>query len=92
VLNPTTPTLHEAPEATAARTMLGKLTTTFYDQDVIAIHLHTFISSVGSAEAPPLIASLERIASLRPSGALSEHECARLKKVLLESAAAGMTL
>jgi hypothetical protein len=47
---------------------------------------------LGSAEAPLLIASLERIANLRRSGALSEHEGARLKKVLLESAAGGMTL
>jgi hypothetical protein len=47
---------------------------------------------LGSDEAPPLIASLERIASLRRSGALSEHEYARLKEVLLESAAVGMAL
>jgi hypothetical protein len=46
----------------------------------------------GSDEAPPLIAGLERIASLRRSGALSEHEYARLKEVLLESAAGGMAL
>jgi hypothetical protein len=46
----------------------------------------------GSAEAPPLIASLERIANLRRSGALSETEYARLKGVLLESADGGMTL
>jgi len=40
----------------------------------------------------PLIASLERIASLRRSGALSEDEYARLKGVLLESADGGITL
>jgi len=49
-------------------------------------------SLLGSDEAPPLIASLERIASLRRSGALSEHEYVRLKEVLLESAAGGMAL
>jgi hypothetical protein len=42
-----------------------------------------------SADAPPLISSLERIANLRRSGALSEHEYARLKQVLLESADGG---
>jgi len=46
----------------------------------------------GAGDAPPLIASLERIASLRRSGALSEHEYARLKQVLLESAARGATI
>ena len=45
-----------------------------------------------SPEASPLIASLERIANLRRSGALSEPEYARLKEVLLESAGGGMTL
>ena len=45
-----------------------------------------------STEAPPLIASLERIANLRRTGALSEPEFARLKQVLLESADGGMTL
>jgi Short C-terminal domain len=40
-------------------------------------------------EAPPVIASLERIASLRASGALSEEEYERLKEVLLESAGRG---
>jgi hypothetical protein len=45
-----------------------------------------------SSEASPLIASLERIANLRRSGALSEHEYARLKEVLLESANGGITL
>jgi hypothetical protein len=45
-----------------------------------------------SSNASPLIASLERIASLRRSGALSEHEYARLKGVLLESADGGITL
>ena len=45
-----------------------------------------------SGEGPPLIASLERIANLRRSGALSEPEYARLKEVLLESAGGGMTL
>jgi hypothetical protein len=45
-----------------------------------------------SAEAPPIISSLERIAKLRRSGALSEDEYVRLKQVLLESANGGMTL
>jgi hypothetical protein len=45
-----------------------------------------------STEAPPLIANLERIANLRRNGALSEHEYARLKQVLLESADGGMTI
>jgi hypothetical protein len=45
-----------------------------------------------SSEGSPLIASLERIANLRRSGALSEPEYARLKEVLLESAGGGMTL
>jgi hypothetical protein len=45
-----------------------------------------------SSEAPPLISTLERIANLRRSGALSEHEYARLKQVLLESADRGTTL
>jgi hypothetical protein len=45
-----------------------------------------------STEAPPLIASLERIATLRRNGDLSEHEYARLKQVLLESANGGMTI
>jgi hypothetical protein len=45
-----------------------------------------------SEGASPLIASLERIASLRRSGALSEPEYARLKGVLLESADGGITL
>ena len=44
-----------------------------------------------ATDAPPLIASLERIASLRRSGALSEHEYARLKQVLIESADGGKT-
>lgn len=44
-----------------------------------------------STEAPPLIASLERIANLRRSGALSEDEYARLKAVVLASANGGMT-
>jgi hypothetical protein len=43
-------------------------------------------------EATPLIASLERIANLRQSGALSEPEYQRLKGVLLASADRGMTL
>jgi hypothetical protein len=42
-------------------------------------------------EPTPLIASLERIATLRRTGALSEAEYARLKAVLLESADGGMT-
>ena len=42
-----------------------------------------------SPEAPPLISSLERIARLRRSGALSEDEYERLKGVLLESANGG---
>jgi hypothetical protein len=45
-----------------------------------------------SGQAPPLIASLERIASLYRSGALSETEYIRLKQVLLESAARGTTI
>ena len=45
-----------------------------------------------SSDAPPLIASLERIANLRRTGALSEGEYTRLKEVLLESANGGMTL
>jgi hypothetical protein len=45
-----------------------------------------------SSEASPLIASLERIANLRRSGALSDHEYARLKEVLLASADGGMSL
>jgi hypothetical protein len=45
-----------------------------------------------STDAPPLISSLERIATLRRSGALSEHEYARLKQVLLESANGGTTM
>jgi hypothetical protein len=45
-----------------------------------------------SSEAPPLISSLERIANLRRSGSLSEHEYARLKQVLLESADGGTTI
>jgi len=45
-----------------------------------------------SSKAPPLISSLERIASLRRSGALSEHEYARLKQILLESADGGTTI
>ena len=61
MLNPATPTLHEAPGAAAE----GR---------------------------GPLIASLERIASLRRSGALSVNEWALLKEVLLESADGGMTL
>jgi len=43
-----------------------------------------------SAEAPPLLSSLERIATLRRNGAISEHEYARLKQVLLENADGGM--
>jgi len=43
-------------------------------------------------EGSPLIASLERIANLYRSGALSEHEYVRLKQVLLESAARGTTI
>ena len=42
-----------------------------------------------TAEPPPLLASLERIASLRRSGDLSEPEYNRLKDVLLASAAEG---
>jgi hypothetical protein len=45
-----------------------------------------------SGEAPPLISSLERIAKLRRTGALSEDEYLRLKQVLLDSANGGMTL
>jgi len=45
-----------------------------------------------SKPAPPLIANLERIASLRQSGALSEPECERLKGVLLAAADGGMTV
>jgi hypothetical protein len=45
-----------------------------------------------SPEAPPLISSLERIARLRRTGALSDDEYGRLKQVLLESADGGMTL
>jgi hypothetical protein len=40
--------------------------------------------------APPLIASLERIAGLRQSGALSEPEYERLKGVLLAATDGGM--
>jgi len=40
-------------------------------------------------DPPPLLASLERIADLRRSGALSEPEYNRLKDVLLASAAKG---
>jgi len=40
-------------------------------------------------DQPPLIASLERIADLRRSGALSEPEYDRIKDVLLASAADG---
>ncbi len=39
-----------------------------------------------SPEAPPLISSLERIARLRRSGALSAEEYERLKQVLLDGA------
>jgi hypothetical protein len=42
-----------------------------------------------TAEPPPLLASLERIANLRRSGDLSEPEYLRLKDVLLASAAEG---
>ena len=45
-----------------------------------------------AGDAPPLIASLERIANLRRSGALSEDEYDCLKAVLLESANGGMTV
>ena len=45
-----------------------------------------------STEAPPLIASLERIANLRRNGALSELEYTRLKQVLLDGADRGMTV
>jgi hypothetical protein len=45
-----------------------------------------------SPTAPPLIAGLDRIASLRRSGALSKHEYARLNEVLLQSGAGGMAL
>jgi hypothetical protein len=44
------------------------------------------------AAAPPLISSLERIASLRQSGALSEPEYERLKGVLLAATNGGMPL
>ena len=47
---------------------------------------------VPGGEAPPVIASLERIAHLRRTGALSAHEYDRLKEVLLASADRGMTL
>jgi hypothetical protein len=40
-------------------------------------------------EAPPVIASLERIATLRASGALSGEEYERLRQVLLEGAGRG---
>jgi hypothetical protein len=49
-------------------------------------------AAVSSSEASPLIASLERIANLRSTGALSEPEYERLKGVLLASADGGMTL
>jgi len=42
-----------------------------------------------SGDAPPLIGTLERIANLRRTGALSEAEYERLKKVLLENASDG---
>ncbi|HZQ04549.1 MAG TPA: hypothetical protein VFA88_11080 [Gaiellaceae bacterium] len=42
-----------------------------------------------SADTPPLIGTLERIANLRSSGALSETEYERLKSVLLENASDG---
>jgi len=45
-----------------------------------------------SPESSPLIASLERIANLRSTGALSEPEYERLKGVLLASADGGMTV
>jgi Short C-terminal domain len=44
------------------------------------------------AEAPPLVGSLERIADLHRSGALSEAEFERLKQVLLENADSGIAL
>jgi len=47
---------------------------------------------VVSAETSPLIASLERIANLRRTGALSEPEYERLKAVLLDSANGVMTV
>jgi hypothetical protein len=47
--------------------------------------------SRSTSEPPPLVASLERIANLRRSGALSEPEYNRLKYVLLASAAKGTT-
>lgn len=42
-----------------------------------------------ASEPPPLVGSLERIANLRRTGALSEPEYERLKQVLLDSAANG---
>jgi hypothetical protein len=42
-----------------------------------------------TSEPPPLLGSLERIADLRRTGALSEPEYDRLKQVLLESASNG---
>jgi hypothetical protein len=42
-----------------------------------------------ASEPPPLLASLERIANLLRTGALSESEYERLKQVLLESATRG---
>ena len=44
-----------------------------------------------STEPPPVLGSLERIAELHRTGALSEPEYERLKQVLLESAANGST-
>jgi len=44
-----------------------------------------------AADTPPLIASLERIAQLRRSGALSEDEYGRLKEVLMTNADRGMS-
>ena len=42
-----------------------------------------------ATEPPPLVGSLERIADLRRTGALSEHEYDRLKQVLLGNATNG---